>query len=123
MGIELGRDFAEALGHKDATRLKALLRPDLDFKAMTPGRFWESGSADDVVDNILLGTWFAPTDEIIDVVAVETGSVGSRQRVGYRFDVKNADGRYLVEQQAYFEPDRERIGWLRVMCAGFQSQE
>ena len=123
MGDQLGRDFAEALGRKDAVRLKALLRSDVDFRAMTPGRFWEADSADTVVDDILLGTWFEPSDEITEIVGVETATVGQRQRVGYRFSVRNPDGRYLVEQQAYLQPDGERIGWLRVMCAGFQPAE
>ena len=50
----LGRAFAEALGRKDATRLKALLHPDVNFKAMTPGRFWQADSSDEVVDEVLL---------------------------------------------------------------------
>jgi hypothetical protein len=40
--------------------------------------------------------------------------------VGYRFRVTNRDGRYLVEQQAYLEPDGDQIKWIRVMCAGYQ---
>jgi hypothetical protein len=123
MGDDLGRDFAEALGHKDAVRLKALLRSDVDFRAMTPGRFWESDSADTVVDDILLGKWFESSDEITEIVEVETARVGQRQRVGYRFSVTNPDGRYLVEQQAYLQPEGEQIGWLRVMCAGYQPTE
>jgi hypothetical protein len=124
MGDEqLGREFAEALGRKDAVRLRALLRTDVDFRAMTPGRFWESDSADTVVDDILLGKWFEPSDEITEIVDVETATVGLRQRVGYRFSVTNPDGRYVVDQQAYLQPDGGRIGWLRVMCAGYQPTE
>src|ERR1700730_9674384 len=113
MGDEqLGREFAEALGRKDAVRLRALLRTDVDFRAMTPGRFWESDSADTVVDDILLGKWFEPSDEITEIVDIETATVGLRQRVGYRFSVTNPDGRYVVDQQAYLQPDGGRIGWL-----------
>jgi hypothetical protein len=56
MASDLGRDFAEALAHKDAARLKALLRPDVEFRAMTP---------------ILLGQWFEPCDEITHVSGIE----------------------------------------------------
>ena len=31
-----------------------------------------------------------------------------------------ADGRFLVEQQAYIEERDGRIGWMRVVCSGFR---
>lgn len=43
-----------------------------------------------------------------------------RQRVGYRLRVRNDDGLHLVEQQAYLSERDGRIGWLRVMCAGYR---
>ena len=93
MASDLGWDFAEALAHKDAARLKVLLRPDVQ-----------------------------PSDEITQVIGVETATIGSRRRVGYRFGVTNGEDDFVVEQQAYFEQDGDQIGWLRVMCAGFQSE-
>jgi hypothetical protein len=48
-----GESFVRALVAKDADALKGVLSPDLDFKALTPGRFWESDSAGSVVDEIL----------------------------------------------------------------------
>jgi len=118
----LGRAFAEALGRKDVTRLKALLHPDVNFKAMTPGRFWEADSSDEVVDEVLLGAWFERSDEIVEVVSIETDDLSTAERVGYRFRVANLTGRFLVEQQAYLEPRDGRIGWLRIMCAGFRPE-
>ena len=120
MDDQLARDFADALGHKDASRLKALLRRDIDFKAMTPGRFWESASADAVVDEIMLGAWFDASDDIKEIVQVETAPVGQRQRVGYQFVVTNPDGRFVVEQQAYYTEKDGRIDWMRVLCSGFR---
>jgi hypothetical protein len=119
MGNQVGEQFARALAAKDADGLKRVLRTDLDFRAMTPGRFWESSDANAVVDDIILGTWFGPTDRIIELVSVETDDVGTRERVGYRMKVTNADGDHVVEQQAYFETDGDRISWLRIMCAGY----
>jgi hypothetical protein len=110
--------FAKALGRKDAVALKEILHPDVNFRAMTPGGFWEADEANQVIDEILLGKWFEPTDEITEVVAIETDRIGPRERVGYRFKITNPDGKHVVEQQAYFEPEGDRIRWLRVMCAG-----
>ena len=118
----VARAFAEALGRKDAPALKALLRPDVNFKAMTPGRFWESGSADEVVDEIMLGAWFEPSDKITEVVSIETADLVSAERVGYRFRVTNLTGRFVVEQQAYVEEKDGQIAWLRIMCAGYRPE-
>jgi hypothetical protein len=119
MAGRVGERFVQALGNKDAAALKALLRPEVDFRAMTPARFWEATDPDVVVDEVMLGKWFEEPNQITEVVAIETGKVGPRDRVGYRFTVKRPDGDFLVEQQAYFETDGERISWLRIMCAGY----
>ena len=39
--------------------------------------------------------------------------------MGYRFKVERPDGEFIIEQQAYYETDGERISWLRIMCSGF----
>ena len=120
--MELGEDFARALAAKDAAALKGVLVPEVDFKAMTPGRFWEAERADEVVDDIVLRHWFQPTDDIEALEHLETSSVGGRQRVAYRMRVRRDEDAFLVEQQAYFDVKEDRISWLRIMCAGYQSQ-
>jgi len=119
MSGPVGEQFARALAAKDAEGLKALLQPDVDFRAMTPARFWESTDAADIVDSTLLGTWFSPEREIVSVLAVEEGEVSSVDRVSYRFRVRRPDGQYVVEQQAYYRTAQDRICWLRIMCTGF----
>jgi hypothetical protein len=115
----IGEQFAIALSRKDAAELKALLRPGLDFRAMTPRKFWESDDPAVIVDDIMLGTWFDPTNEITALQHVETGEVGSRNRVAYRFEVVNGGGVHNVEQQCYFEVEQGKISWMRIMCAGY----
>ena len=51
-----GEEFVRALVAKDAHGLKELLSPGVDLKALTPGRFWESDSVDEIVDETLLGS-------------------------------------------------------------------
>ena len=114
-----GTRFARALADKDAEALKALLRADVDFKAMTPGKFWEAHDADVVVDDTILGIWFDPERHITETLAVDTDTLGSMDRVGYRFRVRRPDGDFTIEQQAYYETDGDRISWLRIMCTGF----
>ena len=116
----LGERFAHALAARDATGLSALLTDDVDFRALTPSRFWEGQDPGSVVD-AALGHWFEESDHIESVRRVEVGEdVGEVHRVAYRFDVSNADGRSSVEQQAYYKVADGRISYLRMICSGFQ---
>ena len=117
---DVGIRFAQAFAAQDASALLDVLGPDVDFRALTPGRAWEASSAKEVVDDIMLGHWIHPSDHVEALEWVEPGrSAGPRHRVGYRLRVRNDDGTFVVDQQAYFEADNERITWLRVMCAGW----
>ena len=122
MGTDLGRRFAEALGHRDGAALKSLLAHDVDFRAMTPGKFWETSNANDLVDGVFLGSWFEAQDRVTAIQSIESGAVGARQSVRYRFALTNPEGDFLVEQQMYFDVDEqsEKISWLRIICSGFQ---
>jgi hypothetical protein len=115
----LGGDFAHAVAAKDADRIRSLLHPEVDFRGMTPSRTWEATDPDALLE-ILLGCWFEDSDEIQSVEAVESDSFADRERVGYRFAVRNPDGLHLVEQQAYIGERDGRIGWMRVVCSGFR---
>jgi len=117
---DLGESLAHAIATKDADALRGLLHPEVEFRAVTPSRFWEADSADEVIDEVILGRWFSPADRIDAVERVEHDTVADRERVGYRFRVRREDREFLVEQQAYFHAHEGRIDWLRVMCAGYQ---
>ncbi len=123
MNMGIGERFARAVAAKDAPALLGLLAPEVDFRAMTPSRFWESNSAVEVVDDVVLGKWFEPTDLIESIEGIEHDVVIDRERVGYRFRVTNADGAFVVEQQAYLGVQDDRIAWLRIMCSGYRPVE
>ncbi|MFI6600082.1 hypothetical protein ACIBHX_27895 [Nonomuraea sp. NPDC050536] len=119
-GHALGEKFAQALAAKDRDALRALLGDSVDFKALTPGTHWDSGRADEVVDQIILGRWFEPDDHIERLLHVATDSMGDREHLAYRLQVRTGSTRYLVEQQAYYAIADDRIVWLRVLCSGFR---
>ncbi len=120
MSAVIGERFARAIAERNASALLELLAPQIDFRAMTPGRFWEAETAVEVVDRVILGQWFGSTDQIETVEAIEQDAVVDRERVGYRFRVRNADGVFIVEQQAYFGVEDDVITWLRIMCSGYR---
>jgi hypothetical protein len=115
----LGARFVAALAARDLAQVASLLHPEVDFRGMTPGRFWEASTATQVVDEILR-SWYEDRDQIDEVLQVETAWVADRERVGYRLAVSNPDGRFLVEQQAYYQTSNGSITWMRIMCSGWR---
>jgi hypothetical protein len=118
----LGAEFAEALAAKDFDRVATLFAPTVDFRGLTPRRFWEASSPEEVVGGVLR-KWFDDGDEIEALEKVETDRVADRERVAYRFRVRNPEGLFLVEQQAYLSGEDGRIEWMRVLCSGFRDIE
>lgn len=115
---EVGERFAAALMAKDWEGVMAVLDPAVDFRGLTPGRQWEAKTPGDLVEQVF-SQWFEPADDIYQVLDVSTGQVVGRQRVVYRFRVRNPGGDYVCEQTAYFDTDAGRIAKLRILCSGF----
>ena len=120
MVTSLGERFARAIASKDADQLVELLSPEIDFRGLTPGRVWESSSSSELVHEMIFGKWFEDSDEIEAIEKLETSSVVDTERVGYRFAIKNPDGHFLVEQQAYLRATGDQIDYLRILCSGYR---
>jgi hypothetical protein len=118
-GADLGKAFAEALARKDVAGVAAVLDPEIDFRGLTPSRSWEASGADAVLE-LVLSQWFEDSDEIEEVASLDTDAFADRQRVAYRFHVRNPDGSFVVEQQAYYTERDGQITWMRVLCSGFR---
>ncbi len=116
---ELGSAFVDALASKDRARLREVLHPKVDFRGLTPNRNWEATSSDSVIDEIL-AVWFGDSDQIEETLKLDGDAFADRERVGYRLRVRNPDGLFTVEQQAYIAERDGRIGWMRVVCSGFR---
>jgi hypothetical protein len=116
----IGNQFVAALAAKQTEVLGALFAESVVFRGMTPSRFWEASTPDEIVHNVFY-QWFESADVIEHVDRVETGRVGNRDRVDYLLRVRNPDGVFAVEQRAYFDVDDEnRIVRMHVVCAGYQ---
>ncbi len=115
----IGAAYARAVAAKDYDQLRRLLAPEIDFRALTPNRTWEASDAETLIREIVQ-QWFDDEDEIKRLESVQTDAVGDRERVGYRFAVRNPEGDFLVEQQAYLTSRDGRIEWMRVVCSGFR---
>ncbi len=121
--MAVGEDFAAALAVKDFDRVRDLFAPEVDFRGLTPRRDWAAEDPAEIVDGVLR-QWFEDSDEILDLEHLESGGFGDRERVGYRFRVRNPEGLFRVEQQAYLGVDAEgRIDWMRTVCSGFRPIE
>jgi hypothetical protein len=115
----LGASFAAALAAKDFDRIGELLHPEIDFRGLTPSRIWEAGDAETVIGAVLR-QWFDDSDEIEELLSVDTDAFADRERVGYRFRIRNPEGLFEVEQQVFIGEREGRIGWMRSLCSGFR---
>ena len=120
--MDLGEAFARAFVAKDFDAVAAVLHPEVDFRGLTPRRSWEAQGSDAVVAEVLR-RWLEDDDEVESLDRVETDAFSDCERVGYRFSLRNPDGRFLVEQQAYIAERDGRIGWMRVVCSGLRPVE
>lgn len=118
----LGASFAEALAAKDFDQIRELLHPEVDFRGLTPSRDWQAEDAETVIGSVLL-QWFEDSDEIEALLKLENDAFADRERVGYRFRVRNPEGLFEVEQQVYVGERDGRIGWMRSVCSGFRPVE
>ena len=114
---DLGERFAKAMAAKDTSLMGELLAPEVDFKALTPQRFWEAGTPAEILE-VFFGTWFGPEREIRSLLDSGTGSVGERESVSYRLSLLTPDGPCEAEQRAYYSVVDGRIGYLRILCSG-----
>jgi hypothetical protein len=115
-----GEIFARAIAAKDGVALTGILSETIDFQALTPGKIFAASTNTEAALELILGTWFAPA-RIDELCSVEASNVQRRQHVNYRFRTHLGDDEYLVEQQAYYNTDADgRIGWMRVLCSGYQ---
>ena len=123
MPTNLGERFANAVAAKDAVALRALLAPNVNFRDVTPGKFWEGDNADAVVDDVILGKWFSPERLITAILRVDCDTVGTVDHVAYRLLATRPDGDYVLEQQAYLEAEDGRSSRLEILCSGFVRDE
>ena len=123
MPTDLGERFVNAIAAQDAVALKALLAPDVSFRALTPGKSWAGEDADAVVDDVILGKWFPPERSITAILRVDRSTVGTVDHVAYRFRARRPDGDFVIEQQAYLTTKDDRICWLQILCSGFVRDE
>jgi hypothetical protein len=118
MAANVGERFAAALLAKVWGGVMALLDPAIDFRGLTPGQPWEAETPDDLVEQVFTH-WFEPSDDIYEVLGISAGQIVDRQRVVYRFRVRNPGGDYACEQTAYYDADADKITKLRILCSGF----
>ncbi len=120
--LEVGREFVHALSQRDSASMAALLDAQVDFRGLTPNRDWRAESPDEVLE-VLLGSWFEPTDHIREVLDVQTRSAADRNHLLYRFRVENEEGMRFVEQQGYFDAVDGRITKMSMICNGYRPWE
>ena len=91
----------------------------MEFRAVTPRRFWDAETPSEVVD-IVLGTWFDETKQTTDLCLVEDDAVVDALKVSYRMSVLTDAGPTVIEQVIYYAEQDGQITHLRLVCSGFR---
>ena len=113
----LGRRFVEALASEDAEAVRAVLHPEIDFRALTPDRFWRPTTATRCSRSCsVCGS--RPTTNSRNSFSAYADVFADREQIRLRFRGRNRDGAMLVEQQAYLAQRDSLIGWTRIVCSG-----
>jgi hypothetical protein len=114
----IGERFVRSLLAKDWIGVENIIDPAVDFRGLTPGSPWEATSAKSLIASVFQ-VWFEPDDDIFEIVAVTSDHILTRNRIVYRFRVRNQSGDYVCEQTAYFDEQGDKIAKLRILCSGF----
>lgn len=114
----IGRAFVYAIARRDFPELGDLLHPNVELRALTPGRTWEPAGHDAALD--VLRTWFGDC-QVDEVERVDARAVGDRNHLAYRFTGQRPDGPFVIEQQAYYTEREGQIDWIRILCSGFRT--
>ena len=109
--------FTDAIVARDIAAATALLHPEVDFRAMTPNRIWEGGPAG--AEDALRRWLEDPDEEVHGVEATAPVTIEGTQRVGWTVRVSDAEGLHVFEQQAYMRERDGKVGWMRLMCSGY----
>ena len=115
----LGARLAVAIARRDEEALRALFATPVEFRAVTPRRFWDAATPSEVAD-IMMGTWFDRSKKIVDLCLVEDDAVGDASKVSYRMAVLTDTGPTVIEQVGYYAEHDGRITHLRLVCSGFR---
>lgn len=112
----VGEQLITALstGRHDVAR--GLMAEDVWFRGLTPPALRDAVGVEKVM--AILAEWFPPGD-VEEILALDSGRIGDRHRVGYRILWRTGDGdRLQFEQQAYYDTSDEGITWLSLVCSG-----
>lgn len=115
----LGARLATAIQHQDQAALLSLFATPVEFRAVTPRRFWDAETPSDVAD-IVLGTWFGDGKRVTAVTLVDDDTVGDIAKISYRMSVATDAGPTVIEQVAYYAAQDDRITHFRLVCSGFR---
>jgi ketosteroid isomerase-like protein len=114
----IGRAFAYAIARRDFAELGDLLHPDVELRALTPGRTWEPAGHDAALD--VMRKWFRDC-QVDEVERADATAVGDRSHIAYRFNGQRPDGPFVIEQQAHYTKREGQIDRIRILCSGFRT--
>ena len=115
-------EFSQAVVAADADTLERLVTDDVWFRVLLPRATVEHHGAQHAIGTML--GWFADAHEL-ELLAVHTGTVEGRERVGWLVRLRPAwapDTWHLIEQTGYVRVVDGHIRRIDLVCTGYHPQ-
>ena len=115
--IVVGQNARDLLKVRDFDRIRSLLDPRVEFRALVPRGIREGANSEEAT--AWLQQWFGDADEY-EVLASSVDQVVDRLHIAYRIRLRKPTGWRVIEQQAYCTLRNGLIDTMRVLCSGFR---
>jgi TusA-related sulfurtransferase len=116
---DAARRLAKAIVERDGSALLAELAPDVRMRFLIPRGPFELHGADAAMAKFV--EWFRDADPI-RAKDLRVARLSDRISLRYRFELREGDGWYVVEQQLYLVLSAHgRIAGIDLICSGFRA--
>ncbi len=113
------RAFLETFAERDFAGVEACFHPQARFRALIPPGLEEASDAPGAARH--LKDWFGGADHF-EMTDAAVAAVFDRWRLAYRLRVRDEEGWWLFEQQAYCDVEGGRIVSMDLLCTGPRSE-
>lgn len=118
-GSYIGRRFLDHLVRGDREALLRLMAPEVRFRAVAPGRHWESHDPIEIVDDILLGDFFGPDVVIEKLHSAGFGAVADINSASYFVQMRHGHQRQKCQQHLFMDVRAGVVRSIHLSCTGF----
>ena len=117
MPDHLGLQFVRAIAENNFEAFEMKMDLEYNCDLHTPGKTWHAIGRTETEKN--LRGFFTPEEKISEVFSINHYLLPGRARISYIFRGHEKEfGPFEYEHQAYYQIDKNKISYLRILCSG-----